>query len=231
MRNFSVPCLSWDANLILNIYQVIVMIVIITGNTFLIIYICGNNGRRFKANILILSLTIADLCAGSIPSTFGLIVSYFSVSQLFCDFYLFFALLFARVASNMIMIISFDRYFRLKYSLQYKIQGASQRPKILAIIFVWIFGISLSVIHIFDSVHNAGNYVKGCFLRASYSRWEQSELLLSIVTPNLIAVILYFKVLIFVRDENMSKIISRALNTHVHNPGSVLRRHEGRYVK
>lgn len=201
------------------------MIVIVGGNILLLLYILGNNRKRLKSNLLILSLTVADLCAGSIPSTFGLIVSYVSVSQLFCDLYLFFALLFARIASNMIMVISFDRFFRLKYSMEYRTRMSSA-PKYVAILIVWISGLILSIIHILDSFYNAGNYTKGCFIRESYSHWEQNELLITIVTPNLIAVILYFKVLTFVRDENLTKNIRRTLDSY-RNPGSVLRKHAG----
>lgn len=229
MRNFSAECQSWEISPILNIYQIIVMFVIIFGNILLLMYILGSNRRRLKSNLLILSLTIADLCAGSIPSTFGVIVSYFSVSQIFCDLYLFFALLFARIASNMIMVISFDRFFRLKYSMEYRTRWSSSTPKIISIFTVWIAGIILSLIHVIDSIYNAGNYIKGCFIRESYSHWEQNELIITIVTPNVIAVILYFKVLLFVRDENSTKVIKRSLDPK-HNPGSFLRKHQGEYV-
>lgn len=202
VRNLSViePSVErWEPNIVINTFQTIISLIIVIGNGTLLVFIIKSKFKLMKPNLFILSLTISDLLTGLIGTPFGHYVSHFDTSQLFCDIYLGIAQLFARASSITIMIISIDRYMKLSHPIKYKTCWSSTKRRIGIIIMTWTISASFSVIKFLDSITNSGNYTKGCFYRSAYSSFEQVELVITIFGANIVALVIYLKILVLVR--------------------------------
>lgn len=202
IRNLNVTGPSvqkWDPNLILSVYQVFLTSIILVGNGALLLFILKYRFNVMKPNLFILSLTLSDFLTGLFVTPFAHYVSHFDVSQVFCDIHQCAGQFFARISSITIMIISIDRYMKLRYPIRYKKMWSSTNVRCLFITTTWFLSGLLSLIKLLDSMTNSGNYIKGCFYRESYSTMEQYELIITVMGSNLISLVVYVRILLLVR--------------------------------
>lgn len=208
-RNLSVlePSVErWRPHLTLNIFSALLTLIIVIGNSTLLLFILKSRFKLMKSNLFILSLTVSDFLIGLLVTPFAHYVSLYDVSQLFCDAYLNLGQFLARNSSITIMIISIDRYMKLSHPIKYKTIWCSTRRRIGLIALTWSFSFGLTIIKFTDSILNSGNYTKGCFYRESYSTIEQVELVVTLVGTNIVALIIYVKILLLVRNPRQPRL-------------------------
>lgn len=245
-RNLSViePSVQrWDFNPKMLMYQVFLTTIIIIGNSSLLLFIVKYRNKLLKANIFILSLTVSDLLSGLLSTPFAHYVCFYDVSQIYCDFHQGVGQFFARISSVTIMTISIDRLMKLEYPIAYNnTEWRRMKHRLLIIGIIWISSAILTTLKFIDSIFNSGNYTKGCFFRVSYSTFEQTELLITVMGSNIIALGSYAKIMLLVsktcRTEGtvvyFKKTSHRTLNdtemvvNKLKTPNDSLRKHLGR---
>lgn len=221
VRNFSViePSVRrWDPDPTVNIFGILVSLIVLIGNGTLLLFIFTSKIKVMKPNMFILSLTLSDFMIALIEGPMINYVSFFDVSQYFCEIYINFGQGLARISSMTIMIISIDRYLKLRYPIKYKAEWSGTRRRVTVALLLWLFSYSLSAARMIDSILYSGNYTKGCFHRESFTLFEQVEMMVTVMGSNIIALVYYIKILLLVRDSRRQVLAGLIVVQDTNNP-------------
>lgn len=232
--SFLEPSQKWNPDLPLKIFQIIVTLLVVTGNGLLLVFIYRSRRRMLKSNLLILSLTVSDFATGLFVMPFGIYVTSFDSSQLNCELYIFWGQGLGRVSSMTIVFITIDRYLKLMYPMKHRTVWNRTEYRIIAILTAWMIGILMSTLRFVDSLYNGSNYIKGCLSREYFTIFEQLDILISVTIVNSISLVFYNKIrgIVYDRRKNGQWIQGQESKNGTikkEEPESVLRRHAGKY--
>lgn len=222
----------WKPYFPLQVLSTSVTILQVTGNVSLLLFMYRANRNVIKNNLLILSLTLSDLFDGMTMPMYTY-VTYYDVSQMFCELFLHTSQAFGRISTISILAVTFERYLKLWYPLKYRTSWNRTRYRLLVIAIVWTYGMLLSVLRFIDSQYNGYYIIKGCLLREHYTIFEQVDMLINMSVVNIVAIVFYIKICQIVGARRTKVRLDAQKNCteleSIKSPGSVVRKHAGKY--
>ncbi|XP_060570536.1 dopamine D2-like receptor [Ruditapes philippinarum] len=125
---------------------IVVILCTALGNLLVCLAVCWERRLQNMTNYFLMSLAIADFLVSIIVMPFGMVVEiygYFPLGAQFCAFWVTMDVLMCTASIWHMCTMSMDRYFTLKYPMQY---GRNKTKTMVAvkIVFVWIVSFTIS---------------------------------------------------------------------------------------
>ena len=150
------PSMPLSAKIVVGIICGVMVMVVLVGNTFVVVAVAKFRRLRTKANILLLNLAIADITVAVFVMTFStmrvLSDGNWLLGMFMCKFWMSMDVLCCTASILNLCMISLDKYWAITRPLSYK-RDMSWRRIAYMVTFVWICSGVISFVPIFSGLY------------------------------------------------------------------------------